>query len=305
MFVLGDVQGMYYSRDGSFSLDDTNTLVAGASGLRVLGWMADSAGTVDATGPVSSLSFNIGELAPPEPTGSAAVRGNLDAGAAVGDTVSTTVSIYDSLGEMHQVELQFTNTANVNEWQLDAVCEGSTATGTVEFDSSGAVSAGGTLNLNVALTNGATSPQAVEFDLSSVTALDQLHSVVVDSQDGRPAASLASVEMGDRGAVEGHYSDGRTRVLGQVAIASFTNPTGLRHTGSNLYAESPASGAASVGAADTGGRGSVVARNLEMSNVDLTRSFVDMITTQRGFQASTRVISSANDMLDEVVRLVQ
>jgi len=305
MFALTDGQGAYYSRDGSFSLDDTNTLVGGGSGLRVVGWMADASGAVDPTGATSSLTFDIGQLAPPEATAGATVRGNLDAGAATGDSLSTTISIYDSLGEAHPVELQFTNAANTGEWQCVATCDGSTATGTIEFDSSGSVNSGGALSLSVALSNGATTPQAVQFDLSSVTALNQAHSVVIDSQDGRPAASLSSIEMGDGGVVEGHYSDGRTRTLGQVALAAFTNPGGLQHTGSNLYAEGPASGAPAIGAADSGGRGSVVARNLEMSNVDLTRSFVDMITTQRGFQASTRVISTANQMLDEVVRLVQ
>jgi flagellar hook protein FlgE len=305
LFVLGDGRGNYYSRDGSFSLDDTNTLVSGSSGLKVMGWEADASGAVNSTGPLSTLSFDIGELAPPEATTEALVRGNLDASAAVGDSVSTTISIYDSLGEIHQVDLEFTNTANVNEWQCDASCEGSTDTGTLGFDADGALTSGGSLALNVALANGATTPQAINVDLSSVTALTQAHSVVVDSQDGRPAASLASVEMGDGGLVEGHYSDGRTRTLGQVALAAFTNPAGLQRSGANVYTEAPASGAASIGAAGTGGRGSVVARNLEMSNVDLTRSFVDMITTQRGFQASTRVISTANKMLDEVVRLVQ
>ncbi len=304
-FMLGDGEGACYSRDGSFSLDDTNTLVASASGLRVLGWMADAGGVVNTTGAQTALSFNLGELSPPEATGSAIVRGNLDATAVTGDTVATTISVYDSLGETHQAELTFTKTANVGEWQCDAACGASTATGLAQFDGSGALTAGGSLSLSVALTNGATTPQAVALDLSSVTALAQSHSVVVDSQDGRPASSLVSVGMGDAGVVEGHYSDGRTRRLGQVALAAFTNPGGLRHTGGNLYTEAPSSGRPDVGAADSGGRGGVVARNLEMSNVDLTRSFVDMITTQRGFQASTRVIATANEMLDEVVRLVQ
>ncbi|MGI5817256.1 MAG: flagellar hook protein FlgE [Armatimonadota bacterium] len=305
MFVLGDGQGQYYSRDGSFSLDDTNTLVAAASGMKVMGWMADASGGVNATGPISALSFNIGELAPPEATGGALLRGNLDATAAVGDSVASTISIYDSLGEMHPVEITFTNTANVNEWQVEALCEGSTATGTLQFDTAGRLSAGGVLNLDVALTNGAASPQSVTLDLASVTALAQAHSVVVHSQDGRPASSLTGVGIGDGGVVEGQYSDGRTRALGQIAMASFANPGGLQRIGGNLFTEAPASGAAAVGASNTGGRGSLVARNLEMSNVDLTRAFVDMITTQRGFQASTRVISTANQMLDEVVRLMQ
>ena len=304
-FMLGDGEGTRYSRDGSFSLDDTNTLVASASGLRVLGWMADASGVVNATGSQTALSFDLGQLAPPEATQGAVVRGNLNETATTGDSVTTTISVYDSLGEAHQVELTFTKTANVGEWQCDAVCGASTSTGLAQFDGTGALTAGGSLALSIALTNGATTPQPVTMDLSSVTSLAQSHSVVVDSQDGRPTSSLVSVGMGDAGVVEGHYSDGRTRTLGQVALAAFTNPGGLRHVGGNLYTEEPSSGRPDVGAANAGGRGGVVARNLEMSNVDMTRSFVDMITTQRGFQASTRVIATANEMLDEVVRLVQ
>ena len=304
MFMLSDGQTSLYSRDGSFTLDNTNTLVAGASGWRVMGWMAND-GSIDSNAPVSDLTFNIGELAPPEPTGSAVVRGNLDSQAPENDAFSTTISIYDSLGEIHPVELTFTATDNAGEWTCEAACGGSTATVTMQFDGNGAVSSGTTLTLDIALTNGANSPQQVEIDLGSLTGLAQASSAVVESQDGRPPASLVTVAMSDGGIIEGQYSDGRTRALGQVALASFTNPGGLGLVGGNLYAEAAASGPPSIGAAGTGGRGSVVGRSLEMSNVDLTRSFVDMISTQRGFQASTRVIATANEMLDDVVRLIR
>ncbi len=206
---------------------------------------------------------------------------------------------------MHQIELTFTAAADPGEWECEASCEGATGDVTMQFDASGALTAGDTLTLAVPLTNGATSPQTVEIDLGSVTGLARDNSVVIRSQDGRPPASLLSVEMSDGGTVTGQYSDGRTRTLAQVALASFTNPAGLRRIGGNLYSEAAASGAPSIGAADTGGRGSIVARSLEMSNVDLTSSFVDMITTQRGFQASTRVIATANEILDDVVRLIR
>jgi len=130
-------------------------------------------------------------------------------------------------------------------------------------------------------------------------------SVAVSSQDGRPAASLVSLIVGENGLIEGQFSDGRSRTLAQLALANFPNPGGLRRVGSNLYEPASAAGSATVGPANTGGRGRVVGQALEMSNVDLTRSFVDMITTQRGFQASTRVIASANEMLDDVVRLIK
>ncbi len=304
-FVLGGSQGTRYSRDGAFTLDDTNTLVSSSSGMQVMGWMANDDGAVDATGAPEILTFDVGQLAPPQATTEATVRGNLSAEATTGSSITTTVSMYDSLGDTHQVDVTFTNTANPNEWTVAAACEGSTASGTMTFDASGALTGGGTVSLDVPLTNGSATPQTVELDLGAVTCLAEQHSVVVDSQNGRPAASLSNVEIGGGGMVQGKYSDGRTRTLGQLALAAFTNPGGLRRLGQNLYSEAPSSGTAAVGAADSGGRGSVVARKLEMSNVDITRSFVDMITTQRGFQASTRVISTANNMLDEVVRLVQ
>lgn len=304
MFVLSDGQTGYYTRDGSFSLDSTNTLVAGGSGARVMGWMATD-GSVNTSGPLSQLSFSIGELSPPEATSAAVVSGNLDSRAAEGVSFSSTISIYDSLGEAHSVELTFTSTAYPGEWTCSARCGSSSADVTLQFDSQGNLVSGGSVTLPVVFTNGAESPQSIEIGLDSLTGMAQSSSAVIESQNGRPAASLVSVAMSEGGLIEGRYSDGRSRTLGQVAIASFTNPGGLSRLGGNLYAEAPASGAPSIGGADSGGRGSVVAGSLELSNVDLTRSFVDMISTQRGFQASTRVIATANEMLDDVVRIIR
>lgn len=304
MFVLSDGQAMCYSRAGAYSLDDTNTLVTTGSGLRVLGWTARD-GAVAPTGTPSPLSFDVSALAPPVPTSTVNVAGNLDATAEPGSTVTATVSVFDSLGEAHQVELLFTRGAAVDQWDCQATCGASTATTSLQFDSSGAVIAGGSLTLDVALTNGAATPLTITFDLSDVTNLVQANTVAVRSQDGSPAAALVSVELGDGGYVQGRYSDGRTRVLGLLAMASFPNPGGLERAGDGLYVEAAASGPASIGAPGSGGRGTVVAGSLEMSNVDLTRAFVDMITTQRGFQASTRVIATANEMLDDVVRLIR
>ncbi|MGD9498097.1 MAG: flagellar hook protein FlgE [Armatimonadota bacterium] len=304
MFVLSDGQGTWFSRAGAFMLDDTNTLISTGTGYQVLGWMATD-GAVDASGPASPLRFPISTLTPPQETSSATVAGNLNATASAGSTVTATISVYDTLGTAHQVELVFTKTANVNEWVCEATCGSSTASTTMTFAGDGSLTAGGTLPLDIALTNGANTPLSVQIELGDVTNLAQAHSVAVRSQNGRPAASLVSVEIADGGYVQGHYSDGRSLTLAQVALAGFTNPGGLRHVGANLYAEDAASGRPLIGPADSGGRGSVVAGSLEVSNVDLTRAFVDMITTQRGFQASTRVIATANELLDDVVRLIR
>ena len=304
MFLLSGGVGTFYSRDGSFALDNNNTMVHAGTGYLVQGWMAVG-GEVTATGPPDSLTFNISQLTPPVPTANAAVIGNLDANSAEDAEVYTNVSVYDSLSELHQLTISFTKTANVGEWDVEVSCGADSATTTVTFDSEGALNGDESVTLDLNLTNGAITPQSVTMALGQMTSLAQPLSVAVQSQDGRPASSLVSVELTDQGYVEGQYSDGRSETLAQVALASFANPGGLRRLGSNLFAEAPAAGIPAVGGANTGGRGHVVGQALEMSNVDLTKAFVDMIITQKGFQASTRVIATATEMLDEVVRLIR
>ena len=304
MFLLSDGSGTFYSRDGSFALDNNNALVHAGTGYLVQGWMA-AGGEVTATGPPQDLSFDISQLTPPVPTANTAVIGNLNANSAENAEVYTNVSVYDSLSELHQLTISFTKTANVGEWDVEVSCGADTATTTITFDAEGALNGDESVTLDLNLTNGAVTPQSIAVALEQMTSLTHPFSVAVQSQDGRPASSLISVEMTDQGNVEGQYSDGRSETLAQVALASFTNPGGLRRLGSNLFAQAPAAGMAAVGGANTGGRGRVVGQALEMSNVDLTKAFVDMIITQKGFQASTRVISTANEMLDEVVRLVR
>lgn len=303
MFVLSDGQSTFYTRAGAFMLDDTNTLVSTGTGHKVMGWLA-SDGVVNPSGTPSQLNFDLSALTPPEATSGVTLEGNLDATSAVGDSVSTSISVYDSLGQLHLVDLQLENT-DIGEWSCTATCEGSSTSGTVTFASDGSLNAGATLMLDIALANGAASPLSVQIDLSNVTSVAGAHTVTVASRDGRPAAALVSVELSDGGLIEGHFSDGRTRILGQLALATFSNPGGLRRIGGNLYTAAVAAGQPRIGAAGSGGRGNIVAGSLEMSNVDLTRAFVDMITTQRGFQASTRVIATANEMLDDVVRLIR
>ncbi len=304
MFVLSDGAGTFYTRDGAFILDNTNTLVGATTGFRVQGWMATD-GQVDSTGGTSDLTFQVGELWPAEATENATVVGNLDATAAEGDQITTTVGVYDSLGTMHEIAATFTRTANPNEWTCEAIYGADSASATLTFDANGRLTGTDSVALDLTLTNGATSPQSVDISLAQLTQLSQASSVAVASQDGRPPAALVSVQMAQDGIVQGQFSDGRTQTLAQVALANFPNVGGLRRTGANIYEEAPAAGVVTIGAAGVGGRGHIVSQSLEMSNVDITRAFVEMITTQRSFQASTRVIATANRMLDDVVRLVQ
>jgi flagellar hook protein FlgE len=114
---------------------------------------------------------------------------------------------------------------------------------------------------------------------------------------------MESFNVDNSGVVTGVYSNGTKHTIGQVAMAVFTNPQGLTATGENLFEVSNNSGAANEGAANTQGRGKVVAGTLEMSNVDLSDQFTDMIVTQRGFQANSRSITTADQMLQELLSL--
>lgn len=305
MFVLGTAAGgELYTRDGSFALDDSRTLVCGSNGMPVLGWMAQN-GEVNAVGEPAAMTFPIGQVRPGRATTTAAVTGNLDAGLATGGVSTASIAVYDSLGLPHEVNLTFTRSATANEWSVTATAGASSATGTVTFDGDdGSVASGGSLTLNMALSSGATTPQAVQVDLSGVTQLAQPGSDVrVASQDGTPSSTLSAVSILDGGNVQGEFSDGHVETLGCLAVAAFGNVGGLMRVGNNLYQMGANTGQIDLGPAGVSGRGEIRARQLEMSNVDLTRSFVEVMTAQRGFQASTRVISAANRLLDDVMQL--
>ncbi|NLJ74416.1 MAG: flagellar hook-basal body complex protein, partial [Firmicutes bacterium] len=123
------------------------------------------------------------------------------------------------------------------------------------------------------------------------------------SQDGYTNGALESFAIDQNGRIIGSFSNGLTRALGQVALARFANPAGLERTGSTMFGETPNSGDAQIGAAGIPGFGSIAPSSLEMSNVDLSEEFTEMIITQRGFQANSRIITSSDEMLQELVNL--
>lgn len=123
------------------------------------------------------------------------------------------------------------------------------------------------------------------------------------AQDGNMMGYLESFKIDPSGVITGVYSSGTTKVIGQVAMASFTNPGGLEKAGTNTYMESNNSGLANIGASGTAGKGKILAGMLEMSNVDLSEQFTDMIVTQRGFQANSKTIQTADQMLQELLTL--
>ena len=309
-FVESDGGGTYYTRDGAFDIALDGSLANPASGMKVQGWQADSAGKIDITQPISNLVIPIGQRTTALATSNVTLSGNLDAGAAVGTSVPTTMTVFDSLGIAHSVKVTFTKTA-ANQWDWaatkDAADAGITITaaagvnqGTLTYSSGGVFSAS-TGTLSFAFPDGATSTTP-KIDLSQMTQFSGT-SQPSGQTDGFTSGTLVTFAVGNAGELSGVYSNGQTQVLGQIALANFLNSAGLLRAGQNNFAATSASGAANIGTAATGGRGSVTTGALEMSNVDLATQFTGMITAERGFQANSRVITTSDEMLQELVNL--
>ena len=310
----------YYSRDGSIDMDANGYLVNTNNGTRLLGWTptftsASAAGYVDTGQQLTALQIPINSTLASR-TMNTTLRGNLDSQTPTTTPYTVTAGVYDSLGAPHTVTTSFQRTGN-NAWNwsatyLDAAGATQTAgSGTLGFSgSTGQVdpatsTSGGQpqISLNMS-TMGAFTPQVITLDLSNMTQLSTDNSVYMASQDGLAAGALTGFHFeANTGRVIALYSNGLQKWIGQVGMASFANPPGLEKAGQNLFLEGLNSGAPNMGTPDTGGRGVVVSSYVEASNVDLAQEMTNMILAQRGFQASSRMITTSDEMLQELVNL--
>jgi len=311
-FIFQGANQQLYSRDGSLDVATDGTLVNPTTGLHVLGWQADASGNVNTTQPLGTITIPLGQGLTAKATSEIVLGGNLDASAAVGDTLSGSLLVYDSLGNARDITITFTKTAN-NQWDVTASESDADVDipdpdlGSLTFSETGQLTtpASGALTLGLTLSNGATTPQNVTLDLSALTQLATTGEVAPTSQNGVGAGALIGFTVTSDGQVIGTYSNGLRQSVGQIALATFRNPTGLIKVGQNLYAESANTGERNLGVPNQGGRGQINSGYLEMSNVDLATQFTDMIRAQRGFQANSRVITASDQMLQDLVNLVR
>jgi flagellar hook protein FlgE len=304
-FIYNDGTGNFYSRDGALALDANGNLVNSASGMLLQGWQATtsgSVGTVDTGLPLTAIHLPIGSTLA-SPTTNAALAGNLDSSIAVGDTRQFTVGAYDSLGTLHSVTLTFTNNGN-GQWQWAASGQNVTSgSGTVNFNSSGDYQSSTGANIVITGSNGAANT-SFALDVSKITQLATATSVAASNQNGIAPGSFTSFSITPQtGEVYAVYSNGLQSLVGQVALANFVNPSGLVREGQNMFKEGLNTGQPMIGTPNTGERGTVVSGYLEGSNVDLAQEFTNMILAERGFQASSRVITTSDEMLQELVNI--
>lgn len=319
-FIMEDVNGtISYTRAGNFTLDKDGFLVA-PNGSFVQGWTGIDpvTGLVVPNTALSNIQINPGDLNPPKVTDLMSHVTNLSADAAIGDTYSTSVVIYDSMGTSHTVTYTFTKTGALAWSWAVAAADATTITGgsgALTFDASGnltapAAGAEPSITFDWDDTLFGAADTVVTWDIwdtagttANLTSYGSPSSTSSTSQNGYGAGTVSSFVVRTDGVIEAIYSNGQTAELAQVALANFNNPHGLIKLGENLYGETITSGAPSVGEAGTGGRGAVAGNALELSNVDIAQEFTNIITAQRGYQANSRVITTSDELMQEAINI--
>jgi len=288
-FVTKNGGETLFTRAGSFGWDSLGRLTTEDGGL-VQGWSAVN-GAISTGGAIGPILIPRGTVSPAKETTSAAVSGNLPSDAADGTVLTRDVQVYDGQGNARTLSVSFTFTAADGSWAAAGADGTSTGAASLEFTA-------GKNTGDATLTVG-----DVSLDLSGVSGFAQLKTVGITRQDGQPAGSLQTFNLSSDGSIIGSFSNGATEPLARLALATFVNPNGLEKAGASSYRASINAGDANFGTAGADGFGTLSGGSLEMSNVDLSQEFTSLIIAQRGFQANARIITTSDEVLQELTNL--
>lgn len=323
--------GPAYSRDGSMHFDKEGNLV-NSDGYAVVGFKADEQGNImNQEGPVKLGNTTIQATA----TSEVKINMNLDSRAKVKQfdpnnpentsNFSQSMTVYDNVGTARLVTLYYNKTAD-NNWTYRAMVDGKDAAngvpgqmvqmaqGNLIFNDKGnlqqEVQSQNAFNFN----GGAAAGQQIKFDwgesvaeggsgLEATTQYGSGSAVARHNQDGSSAATLSSLSFNDDGILTAVYDNGESRDIAQIAIAKFENNEALFKMGKNLFKESRRSGQAAMGKPGEAGRGEVLSKSIELSNVDIANEFVNLMQAQRNFSANAKTLQTADQMLQEVLSI--
>lgn len=334
-FVVGDgVDERYYTRAGNFFFNEDGYLV-NPSGQFVLGYTEmDANNELIPSGPLNSIFLPSNTIADPQASTLVDFFMNLDVRDAINSEYSASTTVFDSKGAPHTLTATFThnglNGDGNDEWAYQLYLPGAdvqggvagtdfallAAPGTIEFDANGTLierDNAPVADLNIvtpAFTNGA---DPLDFDWRLVddngtpiiTGYPIPSTTTATNTDGFPPGNLTSIIIDADGVLQGVFSNGQVEEMAQLAISQFNNNKGLIRMGHNLYAETNASGTPSIGAANTGGRGTVVGSSLEASNVDIAEQFTKMLVFERGYQANSKIITASDTLTQTAISLVR
>lgn len=307
-----------YSRNGEFRLDNAGNIV-NSLGFNLSGYAADATGNVVRTSP-APLQISNADI-PPAATSEFEAVFNLDSRSTAITapfspanpatyTSTTAGTVYDSLGNPHEIRLFFALTSTPRTWAVYGTVDGAPAANITGLPATIAFGTNGQLTtpmpvtgVSIPVTGGAASPLSVSFDFAGATSFGSDFGVSTLNQNGFTSGRIAGFTFGGDGLITGRYTNGQTRTIGQVALTSFINPQGLRQLGEGQYAETSASGLAITGTPEAGTLGSLQSGALEQSNVDLTEALVELITAQRNYQANAQTIKTLDSVLQTLVNL--
>lgn len=322
-FMVKNSQGNdLYSRGGNLQVDLSGVLTT-ATGEKLQGWSSLSPdGTLNTNAPVTDITVPTGSLKAPTSTKNVSLDLNLNAASTAGSAngaFSTSIEMFDSLGQAHVLTVNFTKSATANQWNYSATIPAADTTaaptplvGSLTFDSNGKLAspsstdpspalaitglADGAADMNVtwSLFNG-TTPRISQFSQGSA--------VAALAQDGSSTASLIRVGIGDGGKILAQYSNGQQVTVGQLAMVTIRNPNSLIASGNNTFALSARSALPAIGLPGSGGRGTVLGGAVESSTVDIAQEFTNLIVYQRGYQANAKVIATVDELSQETINL--
>ncbi len=330
-FVLRDQVSdeEFYTRAGHFYVDNTGYYVNN-QGMRVQGYLYDNTGT-NLVETLADIRVDQSSMVAPRITSTAEMALNLDAAETAttfnisdpGGTsnYSTAITIYDSLGTSHTITTYFSKAVAAQTWQWNATIDGSDVnsgaagtpvlfgSGTLAFNASGALTSAmpvsfytGSGGTAITFANGIAA-SAVTVDFTGSTQYGAPSTIETLNQDGYAAGMLSAVTVNGDGTIVGNYTNGQIKNIAQLVLADFTNLNGLSRGGASLYKSSTKSGEPLHNRPGVGGMGTISAGMLEESNVDLAAEFVKMIITQRGYQANTKIITTVDDMMAQLLNV--
>lgn len=329
-FVVEDAGALYYTRAGNFDLDTEYNFIRTDNGMKAVGFKADEDGVIDPTQKTAGLNLQDKLQMKAKATNRVSFNKNLNGLTAASATIEKPITVYDSKGGGHELLVKFTKSTAANTWDVLASVPDAASgliKGTLTFSNDGSfvsfnvtsstdfvfASSLGVNPITVMTTSGSYSAGSVipdvqtdsklYLDLKSITQFSSETTATPVGQNGYADGALKTYSIDATGTLTGTFSNGKSQKLAQVVVAVFSNPSGLIKAGENLYIRSNNSGEPDTGQPGVGSRGSIIPGALEMSNVDLSQEFTDMITTQRGFQANNRIITVSDSMLEELVNL--
>lgn len=317
-FRLEDSNGsVYYSRNGQLQRNADGYLV-NTEGLQVTGYpVTGSPATVQTGADPVPIMIPTTQL-PAKATTQGALQANLNSSDALPTitpfdakevnsyNAKSSMTVYDSQGNDHQLDLYFVKTAN-NQWQvypIDSSTGEASADFTMSFDENGQLTSDATQSITIQGSNGAAANQALTLDFTGSSQQNTGETQFGNpKQDGYAPGDLTGFTINDDGTIIGSYSNQRTQAMGQIVLSSFTNSEGLQPMGDNLWSESSSSGQPAIGTPGSGNFGTMTAGALEASNVDLSKELVNMIVAQRNYQSNAQTIKTQDQILNTLVNL--